>query len=139
VAHLGAALDGALGALNPEGTSAELRRLQATATVVPFGEAPLEAARAREDTEAAMAAQLQAARRVEAAARRTTDRLRVLTAEMNAAVAGAVELSLDAADASAARELAGHVESVVGEIEALRQALEETTASGNPTSRPGPG
>jgi hypothetical protein len=79
-----------------------------------------------------MAAQLQAARRVEAAARRATDRLRVLTAELNAAVAGAVELSLDASDAAAARQLAGHVDSVVGEIEALRLALEETGGSGRP-------
>ncbi len=133
VAHLGAALDAASNSLDPEATGTELRRFQAT----PTQDHSPEARRAHEETEAAMAAQLQAARRVEAAARRATDRLRVLTAELNAAVAGAVELSLDAPNAAAASRLAGDVDSVVGEIEALRLALEET--SGNGTSMPAPG
>lgn len=128
VAHLGAALDAARGALDPEGTSGQLRRLQAS-RVRGLSK---EATKATDETEAAMAAQLQAARRVEAARQRATDRLRVLTAELNAAVACAVELSLDAGDGAAAQELAGNVESVVGEIEALRRALEETTGRSSP-------
>jgi hypothetical protein len=128
VAHLGAALDGALGALHPEAVSEQLRRLHESR------EPDLSAA-SREETEAAMAAQLQAGRRVQAATQRATDRLRVLTAQLNAAVASAVELSLDASDADAARELAGSVDTVVGEIEALRLALEETT--GAPSARSG--
>jgi hypothetical protein len=140
VAHLGAALDAALGALNPEGTSSQLRRFQQTlrpAPPAPPGSAAAaeqrQAVQAQEDTEAALAAQLQAARRVQAAAQRATDRLRVLTAELNAAVAEAVELSLDAEEAAAAGQLGGHVDSVVGEIEALRRALEETSG---PVARP---
>lgn len=133
VAHLGAALDAARSALGPDATSDDLRRLQAQ----PVTGLTPEARKARDDTEAAMAAQLQAARRVEAAAQRATDRLRVLTAELNAAVAGAVELSLDGdAAAAAATHLAGSVDSVVGEIQALRRALEETTTRSDPTSSP---
>jgi hypothetical protein len=130
VAHLGAALDATLAALDPDAMSRELRRLQE-------GRAPGLPATARDETEAAMAAQLQAARRVEAAAQRARDRLRVLTAQLNAAVASAVELSLDAGDGASARALAGNVDSIVGEIEALRQALEET--SGRPSPQPGSG
>ena len=79
-----------------------------------------------------------AARRVEAAARRASDRSRLLTAELNASVVGAVELSLDAGDAAAAGPLAGQVDTVVGEIEALRWALEESTTGGKPMPTPGP-
>jgi hypothetical protein len=127
VAHLGAALDAALAALNPEAVSESMRRLQE-------GRAPATSAAARQDSEAAMAAQLQAGRRVEAAAQRAIDRLRVVTAELNAAVASAVELSLDATDPQAAGQLAGQVDSVVGELETLRLALEET--AGTPSPRP---
>jgi hypothetical protein len=126
VANLGAALDAARAGLDPEGKSSQLRSFQEhRARGQSAG-----AAGADDETEAALAAQLQAARRIEAAARRTTDRLRVLTAELNGAVASAVELSLDCADAAAAGELAGNVDSVVGEIESLRLALEETSGGG---------
>ncbi|MDQ6949871.1 MAG: hypothetical protein M3256_27380, partial [Actinomycetota bacterium] len=117
-----------------ERTSSQLRHLQETRGSSP--PATPEASRAQDETEAAMASQLQAARRVEATAQRATDRLRVLTAELNAAVAGAVELLLDgdaaASAAAAAGQLAGDVDSVVGEIEALRLALEETTGKTSP-------
>ena len=162
VAHLGAAVDAALSALDPEGTSTELRRLQdsrrsrqpitADGPTQPAQSPQSQAqsaqsqaeslrsqarSQADDDTEAAMAARLQAARRVQAAAQRATDRLRVLTAELNAAVAGAVELSLDAGNAAAASRLAGDVDSVVGELQSLRRALEETTTRSGPTALPG--
>jgi hypothetical protein len=128
VAHLGAALDGTVGALDPEATSRQLRRFQQSTLSARPGSAALSHSPS-EETEAALAAQLQAARRVQAAGRRTTDRLRVLTAELNAAVAGAVELSLDAGEATAAIGLASHVDTVVGEIESLRRALEEANSA----------
>jgi hypothetical protein len=132
VAHLGAALDAALAGLDPKATSLEMRRLQDTFR--PYGEAaPGSMAETRDQTEAALAAQLQAAHRVEAAAQRATDRLRLLTADLNAAVASAVELSLDASDPASAGALADNVDTVVGELESLRQALEETT-SGRPAT-----
>ena len=132
VAHLGAALDAALAGLDLERTSGELRRLQETRGPGSVGSAE----QSVDATEAALAAQLQAGRRVQAAEQRATDRLRVLTAQLNAAVASAVELSLDASDPAAASELAGSVNSVVGEIESLRQALEET--NNHPSPRGGP-
>ena len=135
VAHLGAALDAALAGLDPEATSAEMRRLQDTFRPGGVkGAAPGPGADARDQTEAALAAQLQAAHRIEAAAQRATDRLRLLTSELNAAVASAVELSLDVSDPASAGALADNVETVVGEIESLRLALEETT-----TGRPADG
>ena len=54
------------------------------------------------------------------------DRLQRLNAELAEAVARAVELSLSAADIGALQPLGSDVENVVGELEALRQALEET-------------
>jgi hypothetical protein len=138
VAHLGASLDAALVALNPDSMSGELLRFQQSRSVgAKRSPSPSEVERAKDETEAALAAQLQAARRLEAAVQRATDRLRVLTAELNAAVAGAVELSLDACDGAAAIQLAGNVNSVVGEIEALRRALEETSGTPKPLANPG--
>lgn len=128
VAHLGAALDAALAGLDPEATSAEMRRLQDAfrpGGVGGAGSGP--GTEARDQAEAALAAQLQAAHRVEAAAQRATDRLRLLTAELNAAVASAVELSLDVSDPASAGPLADNIDTVAGELESLRQALEETT------------
>lgn len=137
VAHLGAGLDATLAALNVDQTSNQLRRFQQDRgtghRVSP------ETSHAQDETEAALAAQVQAARRLEAAGQRATDRLRVLTAELNAAVAGAVEISLDAGDTAAARQLAGNVDSVVSEIETLRRALEETSRTDGSVASPDPG
>jgi len=137
VAHLGAGLDATLTQLNLSDTSGQLRRFQQSR--VTSGPASPEASRAQDETEAALAAQVQAARRLEAAGRRATDRLRVLTAQLNAAVAGAVELSIDAGDTAAARQLASNVDSVVSEIETLRRALEESSRNDRPAAGSGPG
>lgn len=130
VAHLGAALDTAVASLRPEAIGRELRRVQdESGHRVPGAETHAHTGSAgRDQTEAALAAELQAARRLEAASQRAIDRLRVLTAQLNTAVASAVELSLGTIDPGSATELAGDVNSVVGEIEALRKALEETAA-----------
>jgi hypothetical protein len=71
---------------------------------------------------------LQSTRRVEAAVQRATDRLRLISAQLNEAVASAVELSLDTGDEYDATPLASQVDSVVTEIEALRKAIEEAEA-----------
>jgi hypothetical protein len=159
VAHLGAAVDADLAALNPQATSEELRRFQQDRAARQFrlagsskapgvsgaggatagtGGATAGAGGATagaggttdhggDETEAALAARLQAARRMEAAVQRANDRLRVLTAQLHASVAGAVELSLGGDTAISPDELTGSVESAVTEIEALRRALEETS------------
>src|SRR5579884_4196566 len=127
VAHLGAALDSARALLDPEATSRQLRQLQQNHAAAGRPHPPLPAGGySGEDTEAALAARLQAARRLEAAGQRARDRLGVLTAQLHTAVAGAVELSLEGANPRGGPDVAGSVDSVVGEIEALRKALEET-------------
>lgn len=136
VAHLGAAVDAELAVLNPDATSDALRRLQqhraARAGLAGPGGA---ADHGADDTEAALAARLQAARKMQAAVQRVYDRLRVLTAQLHASVAGAVELSLDGGTGAGADRLTDSVESAVTEIEALRRALEETTSGRSaPTS-----
>jgi hypothetical protein len=63
------------------------------------------------------------------------DKLRVLNAQLDEAVARAVELSLSSGDASDISLLAGDVDSLVNDLEALRLALEETdNATGSATT-----
>jgi hypothetical protein len=129
VAQMGAGLDASLSGLDREGTSRELRRTQEERRQLPAGSP---SAAGLDQTEAALAARLQSTVRIEAARQRAADRLRVLTAQLNEAVASAVELSLDAGDPNEATALAGHVDTVVGDIEALRQAMEETQGTPSP-------
>jgi hypothetical protein len=75
---------------------------------------------------AAVEAQLASARRIDSVARDAVDRLRVLNAQLDEAVARAVELSVRAADESELAPLTNDVDALVGELEALRQGLEET-------------
>ncbi|MDQ3974558.1 MAG: hypothetical protein M3276_09545, partial [Actinomycetota bacterium] len=74
----------------------------------------------------ALAAQLESTERIAAVARDTRDRLRLLDARLDEAVARAVELSLRAGDPIELGGLGDDVDSLVGEMETLRQALEET-------------
>src|SRR5207237_9421302 len=64
------------------------------------------------------------------------DRLRRLDAQLDEAVARAIELSLNASDSSAVRPLGNDVDTVVGELESLRLGLEESSHLGQ--SRPMP-
>ena len=80
---------------------------------------------ALERTETALEAQLASAERIRDVARDAADRLRVLNAQLDEAVARAVELSVRGADADIS-PLTNDVDNIVGELEALRQGLEET-------------
>lgn len=75
----------------------------------------------------AVESQLRSAERIGSVYRDAFDRLRVLNAQLDEAVARAVELSVGAHDASALSPLAGDVDQLVTEMENLRQALEETS------------
>jgi hypothetical protein len=137
VARLGAALDAAEANLDPDRTSIELRAVQEERQRL-LAASPSTSTESLDQTEAALAARLQSGRRVQAAGQRAIDRLRVGTAQLNEAVASTAELTLDANDAAAAGALAGNVDSMVGDIEALRKALEETGTVPTPRAGPSP-
>lgn len=80
-------------------------------------------------------AQLDSTARIVAVAQDARRRLQLLDARLDEAVARAVELALSADDAAAAGGLGSDVDAVVGDMEALRQALEETN---RPSSAVGP-
>jgi hypothetical protein len=75
---------------------------------------------------AAVKSQQASAQRIGTVAKDASDRLRVLNAQLDEAVARAVELSVQANDVGDIRPLTDDVESLVGDLEALRQGLEET-------------
>lgn len=74
----------------------------------------------------AVKSQLVSAERIRSVAEDASDRLRVLDAQLDEAVARAVELSVKADDVSDISPLTSDVDSLVGELESLRQGLEET-------------
>ncbi|HEV2758358.1 MAG TPA: hypothetical protein VGV86_02220 [Acidimicrobiales bacterium] len=78
-------------------------------------------------TATAIRQQLASAERLAGVARDAEDRLRRLAAQLNEAVARAVELSLQGPDMGSLQPLGSDVDSLVGELETLRVALEETT------------
>lgn len=91
----------------------------------------LEAARRSGDAPLlqSLQAQLDSSSRIVAVAKDAKRRLQLLDARLDEAVARAVELALSADDAAAAGGLGSDVDAVVGDMEALRQALEETNRS----------
>ncbi len=89
-----------------------------------------------EQTVAALESQLAAAARLDATIADTYDRLRLLDARMDETVTRTVELSVTQGDGADLGGLDTEVDAIVGEMEALRQAVEET---GGPTSLPGTG
>jgi hypothetical protein len=88
-----------------------------------------------EDLVQALEAQMAAATRLDATIAETHERLMVLDARTDEAVTRAVELSVSQADPNSADDLAADVGGIVDDLEALRQAIEETDrpeASGGP-------
>jgi hypothetical protein len=131
VAKRGDALEGALGDMDLRAVADELRAVEAEAAARrgPQGAS-------LERTVAALRAQLSSASRLGAVAAEARDRLRLLDARLDEAVARAVELSLGAGDVSAAGGLQGDVEQLVEEMEALRAALDDAgpTPSASPAA-----
>lgn len=74
-------------------------------------------------------AQIASTERILRVAEDTAERLRVLDARLDEAVARAVELSLRAGDVGELGGLGSDVDALVNDMEALRQALEETSRS----------
>ena len=89
-------------------------------------------------TIAAFQAQLAAAERLDRTINDTYDQLRLLDARIDETVTRTVELSVTQTDAEAIGGLGAEVESIVGDIEALRQAVEETHHASAPPTMPDP-
>ncbi|MEO5679480.1 MAG: hypothetical protein ABIS47_07425 [Acidimicrobiales bacterium] len=70
--------------------------------------------------------QLAAGQRIETAAFEARDRLRVLNAQLDEAVAAVVEMTLRPSASTSAGAVRGQVNGIVDELEALRLALDET-------------
>lgn len=124
IACQGDALEEALGQIDPRSVHAELRQVEADRSRARDGAT----VQALDRTAAALGAQLASAERLAAVARDASNRLRVLNAQLDEAVARAVELTLRTTDAGALSPLTEDVDSLVAEMESLRQALEETHA-----------
>jgi len=86
----------------------------------------------RTQTEESLRAQISSAERMSGVVRDAQDRLRLLDARLDEAAARAVELSVEATD-EGVLGLSSDVDDVVTDMEALRQALEET---GTPPAAP---
>lgn len=126
IARQGDGLQAALGQLDIDRTRAELQRTAREVKAAPAEERP-----SLERAEAAVRSQLAAAERVEKVAKDAATRLRVLNAQMDEAVARAVELSVTSGDAADLSPLSADVDSLVGELEALRLALEDVASAGS--------
>lgn len=122
VACQGDALEDALGHLDPRSVHAELRQVEADRSRARDS-ATVEAL---DRTAAALGSQLASAERLAGVARNASNRLRVLNAQLDEAVARAVELIVGTGDAAALSPLSQDVEGLVSQLESLRQALEET-------------
>ncbi len=134
IANRGVALDRARTQLGLGQATNELERLA--------GERTLRAGQGMDLTSidqavTAVQRQLAAGQRVEAAAFEARDRLRVLNAQLDEAVASVVEMSLRPSSDRTAGAIRGRVNGIVDELEALRLALDETdTLSAAPSPDP---
>ncbi len=123
IARQGHALQAGLAQLDAPGVTAELHEVRAE---LRTAHGP--AATALERAERALESQLSSYERIAAVSDDARTRLRVLNAQLDEAVARALELALGGDDLSGLSPLSADVESLVGELEALRQAVEETKA-----------
>jgi hypothetical protein len=130
IAKRGDALDDALSELDIAGTR---QKLEAVRSELAGGARPdlLE-------TADALQAQLDSGTRMQSVAQGALDRLRRLDAQLDEAVARALELSLHAADSRAVQPLGDDVDTVVGELESLRLGLEESSHLGQGGPMPPP-
>ena len=120
IAQRGNELQGAVADLGVDDLERQLAEAEAQAARHP--DRPELAA-----TASAVRQQLASARRLAGVARDAEDKLRRLAAQLNEAVARAVELSLQGPDLGTLQPLGSDVDSLVGELESLRVALEETS------------
>lgn len=123
IARQGNALQAGLGQLDAPSVTAELDQVRNDRRAAQGA-----AGAGLERAEQALRSQLSSYERIAAVSENARTRLRVLNAQLDEAVARALELALGANDVNDLSPLSADVESLVGELEALRQAVEETTA-----------
>ena len=117
IAQRGQALEDGVHQLQVSDAQRELKR-----TLAEVQENPSPSNRQRLE---ALQSQVATAQRLQGVTRDAAERLRLLDARLDEAVARAVELSLSG-DAGRLTGLGSDVDDLVGEMEALRQALDET-------------
>jgi len=134
IAQAGQALGDARAAIDVDTISRDLRNLSQSD--------PSAAAGSRlERTRQALQSQLDTAGRLDATLADTVDRLRLLDARLGEAVTRAIELSARGQGVDDLSTLDTDVDILVGEMESLRLALDETTPTSLvdlPPTRPGP-
>lgn len=113
-------LDAAYAQLNPAEDAAALDALRRRGVADPTAQA----------TEASLLAQLDAAQRIATTRTQAEDRLRLLNARLEEAVARCIELSVGGFRPDEFAALEGSIGSITDELEALRQAVEVTQAIG---------
>jgi hypothetical protein len=84
------------------------------------------------ETAEALQAQVNAAQRMDKTINEAQDKLRLIDARLDEAAARAIELSVNEGDVAELTTLSDDVDGLVGDLEALRQGMEET-------ARPAPG
>ncbi|MGI9023742.1 MAG: hypothetical protein ACR2HV_11050 [Acidimicrobiales bacterium] len=119
VAKRGNALDAAVAELDIDGIRAQLDRCEEDSARSPERSELVATGKALRN-------QLESAERLAAVAAGARDRLARIDAQLDEAVARALELSLQAGDAGDLAPLGSAVDDVVGELESLRQALDES-------------
>jgi hypothetical protein len=117
ISRRGDALVDAIGNLDVAGAQRDLEVARQAADATPGD--------AQRETVKALEAQLAAADRLIGVARDAQDRVKLLNAQLDEAVARAVELSIRAEDVGELGDLGDDVEKVVSEMESLRVGLEE--------------
>jgi phage shock protein A len=113
--------------LDPDGIRREIAATEANA------DQPWAQGSTIERTMASLQAQLATVERLEGVIGDADSRLRLLNARLDEAAARTIELSVQASTASELGGLGADVDEMVDEMEALRQAIEET--EGGPSTR----
>ena len=121
VAQQGDNLDAALTRMDPRAIYDELQEVDAERRRYDEGQVPA----GLERTHASVQAQYAAAQRLTSVGTAAVDRLRLLNAQLDEAVARAIELSVSSTDSGDLGSVAQEVEGIVLELEALRQGMEE--------------
>jgi hypothetical protein len=120
VARQGHALSKARRRLDADDAAREL------AQITSASQSPPAEGSALEKTVQSLQAQLSSAQRMDTTISETQDQLRLIDARLDEAAARAIELSVNAGSVAELTTLSDDVDGLVGDLEALRQGMEET-------------